>query len=522
MGSRGESVTSSSSMSEEFNSFFTSVFNEEGTGDTPEAEWMYQGKREERLCELEITEGRVMKELEKLRDDKAAGADDLMPRYLNSIKDYISYPLTVLFQKILEQEDVPDDWRDANVVPIFKGGNRSNASNYRPVSLTSQISKIFESIARDEMVNFFEKHKVIRNTQHGFRKGKSCLTNLLVFLDRLTRYMDEGASMDVIFLDLAKAFDKVPHRRLIQKLEKHGIGGKLKRVIENWLANRRQRVCIRGTMSGWRRVLSGVPQGSVLGALLFLVYINDLDSGLMNEILKFADDTKLFGRVEEDRDREQLQSDLDTIGEWAEKWKMEFNVGKCKLMHIGRQNRKYSYNMGGILIQEVTAEKDLGIIITDDGKSSGHCLYVYNKAIRILGMINRTISYKEKGIMVQLYKSLVRPHLEYCLSAWSPHYVKDKQLLERVQHRFTRMFKELRDKDYNERLRYLNLWTLEERRNRQDLIELFKMYKGISGLDIKELFEFDSNVKGTRGHTAKLTVKGSIRDTRKFFFPTGL
>jgi len=143
--------------------------------------------------------------------------------------------------------------------------------------------------------------------------------------------------MDVVFFDLAKAFDKVSHKRLIQKLQKHGIGGRLKCVIESWLANRRQRACIKGVMSGWIRVLSGVPQGSVLGALLFLVYINDLDAGLINELLKFADDTKVFGKVTDGSDRESIQEDLNRLVNWADRWKMEFNVKKCKLIHFGRE-----------------------------------------------------------------------------------------------------------------------------------------------------------------------------------------
>ena len=158
-----------------------------------------------------------------------------MPRFLNRITGEISYRLTLLLQRVLEDGEVPVEWREANVVPIFKNGNRGEASNYRPVSLTSQISKVLESIIRDEIVSFFERYGVIKETQHGFRKGKSCLTNLLVFLDRITRCIDEGGSMDVGFLNLAKAFDKIPHKRLIEKLRKHGIGGKLKCVIESWL-----------------------------------------------------------------------------------------------------------------------------------------------------------------------------------------------------------------------------------------------------------------------------------------------
>jgi len=146
------------------------------------------------------------------------------------------------------------------------------------------------------------------------------------------------------FLDLAKAFDKVPHKRLIETLQKHGIGRRLKCVIDSWLTNRRQRVCIKGVMSGWMRVLSGVPQGSVLWTLLFLVHINDLDTGLINKLHKFADDTKVFGKVTDGSARESILEDLNRLVNWADRWKMEFNVKKCKLMHVGKGNRRVQCN----------------------------------------------------------------------------------------------------------------------------------------------------------------------------------
>jgi hypothetical protein len=329
--------------------------------------------------------------------------------------------------------------------------------------------------------------------------------------------IEEGLCFDVVFLDLAKAFDKVPHRRLIEKVGRHGIEGKLKRLIGNWLSNRRQRVCIQGEMSGWIEVLSGVPQGSVLGPLLFLIYINDLDNGITSHVLKFADDTKIFGKVMEDMDRDRVQSDLDILVQWMERWQMEFNVGKCKVMHVGRNNKRYTYNIGGCLLKEVESEKDLGIIVAADMKSSEQCTQAYNKASRILGMIKRTIKNKEERTMVCLYKTLVRPHLEYCVSAWSPHYKKDKELLEKVQHRFTRMIENTTGVPYEERLRRLNLWTLEERRNRGDLIEVYKMFKNYaSGAEV--MFELDKNEKGTRGHSKKLVKERCVTDLRKYFF----
>lgn len=513
----GESINSKEEITEEFNNYFASVFTEE-TGDVPAASDVFQGLEEDKLIDIVITEEKVNRIMDKLRADKAAGADEMVPRFLSTIRKDINHPLTRIFEKILNEGQVPTDWKEANVIPIFKGGSRNITANYRPVSLTSQLCKVFETLVRDEMVIFLEKHKLIKDSQHGFRKGRSCLSNLLLFLDTVTDNLEKGLSTDVIYLDLAKAFDKVPHKRLLEKLAKHGIAGKVINFVEDWMRNRRQRVCLQGVMSGWQGVRSGVPQGSVLGPLLFVIFINDLDCGIENCILKFADDTKIFGKVVNEDDKESLQRDLDNLLEWADRWQMQFNVKKCKVMHMGSKNRGYDYSMNNINLEAVNVEKDLGVSVSMDIKSNNQCLNAYNKASKVLGMINRTIKYKDPRIMVCLYKTLVRPHLEYCVSAWSPHYSKDKDMLEKVQHRFTRMIKETRKLPYEQRLARLDLWTLEERRNRSDLIEVFKMYKGVSDVNLDEMFQLNSNQKGTRGHNVKLYKERCCKDARKYFF----
>ena len=192
------------------------------------------------------------------------------------------------------------------------------------MSLTSQISKLCESLIRDVLVEHLEINKLTHDSQHGFRSGRSCLSNLLEFLDKVTQAIDEGNNVDVIYLDFAKAFDKVPHQRLLHKLAAHGIGGSLLKWIENWLSRRKQRVCVNGFQSSWQFVLSGVPQGSVLGPELFLIFINDLDAGISNWILKFADDTKVFGKINHADDIKRMQEDIidPSIG---------LRTGKCHL-----------------------------------------------------------------------------------------------------------------------------------------------------------------------------------------------
>jgi len=287
--------------------------------------------------------------------------------------------------------------------------------------------------------------------------------------------------------------------------------------IRAWLSNRKQRVSIRGEKSGWRSVTSGIPQGSVLGPLLFIMFINDIDNVVQNSLLKFADDTKIFGVIQNKVQHQQLQDDLSNLVDWSKKWQMQFNTSKCKVLHIGKTNHRYQYVMDNQVLESVKEERDLGVVISDDLKVSANCQDVYSKANRILGMINRSITYRSKDILVPLYKSLVRPLVEYCTPAWSPYYQKDKDLIERLQHRLTRMIPRLKLLPYTDRLRELNLWSLEERRNRADLIEVYRICHGLSGIQRDDLFELVVDSR-TRGHSLKLKKFRCRLDLRKYFF----
>jgi len=203
------------------------------------------------LLDIHVDDDVVMKKLSKLRQDKAPGADNIRPRFLKEIIEEVCHALTIIFRKPLDQGEIPDDWRTANVSLIFKKGSRVKVSNYRPVSLTSQVSKIYESILRDAIMEHLVQNQQLRDSQHGFLRGRSCLSTLLTFLDRVTDCVDKGIDVDVIFLDLAKAFDKVPYTRRMNKVRAHGIQGLTGNWIENWLKGRKQRVCIRGAGSAW-------------------------------------------------------------------------------------------------------------------------------------------------------------------------------------------------------------------------------------------------------------------------------
>ena len=235
-----------------------------------------------------------------MKENKSPGVDGISPKMLKETVEHISTPLAHGFTMSLQEGIVPLEWKEANIIPLFN----------RPVSLTSVICKLLETIIRDHMMDFLIKHKLINPSQHGFLKARSCLTNLLCFFEEITKRVDEGSPVDVIYLDFQKAFDKVPHQRIILKLKSHGMGNSIINWIEQWLSDRTQRVVVDGEVSNWKSVLSGVPQGSVLGPILFLVYINDLEEGVTVKILKFADDTKLFRKTKEIGDKKMYKMTL--------------------------------------------------------------------------------------------------------------------------------------------------------------------------------------------------------------------
>jgi len=365
------------------------------------------------------------------------------------------------------------------------------------------------------MIEHLETNNLLKDSQHGFRRKRSCLTNLLSFFDEVTDMVDQGMPVDVVYLDFQKAFDKVSHAKLLQKLRRYGIRGKTANWIEDWLCGRRQRVVVEGSKSGWERVWSGVPQGSVLGPLLFLVYVDDLDDDIWNMLLKFADDTKLISKVQTDDDRLKLQGDLDKLYKWSQEWSMDFNVEKCSIMHLGFRNGHDNFKLGPNLLREIHEEKDLGVLVTDDLKVGKQCCKAANDANRVLGMIKRNFTCKSGKIVIPLYKSLVRPRLDYCIQAWRPYLEKDIVRLEKVQRRATKLVEGCYDKPYEERLKVLGLTTLRTRMLRADMIEVYKIFNGLDDMSADRLFKLC--VAG-RGHSFKVYKKRFNLDMGKYKF----
>ena len=286
--------------------------------------------------------------------------------------------------------------------------------------------------------------------------------------------------MDSIFLDFAKAFDKVPKERLLAKLAAHGIGGQVLPWVRSWLTARSQRVVLNGEASELAAVESGVPQGSVLGPILFDIFINDIDlmAALIDILRKFDDDTKLGKIIMTVEDSAVLQNCLDMLVAWADKWGMKFNTGKCKVMHVGNSNQEIQYTMGGTVLESTEAERDIGVLVSSSMKPTKQCQKAAQTASSVLGEITRAFHYRDRKTFVKLYKQYVRPHLEFAVTAWSPWTEADKECLEKVQMKAVKMISGMASHDYKDRLAELGMETLEERRHRMDMAQVYKIVTG--------------------------------------------
>ena len=284
----------------------------------------------------------------------------------------------------------------------------------------------------------------------------------------------------------------ISHTQEVCKLKSLGLSSNVICWIEGFLSNRRQRVVINGTKSEWSNVTSGVPQGSVLGPILFLVFVADITEVVESDMILFADDTKLYRKIESEEDSHILQRDIDNLYLWSKDWLMEFNKDKCKTIHSGHGNQCIRYNIDETILNSTVKEKDLGVIMSSDLKPSAQCVAAANKGMSALRQATRTFKHINIDSFKILYKTYIRPNLEFCISAWCPYMSKDIDVMEKVQRRATRMVPELKHLKYEDRLKKLEIYHLSARRLRGDLTETYKLLNNFTDVPFERFFRKSS------------------------------
>ena len=395
----------------------------------------------------------IVEAIDEIKPGAAAGPDDLSVLLLKKCKQTLSKPIHMIWQHSMSTGTVPKFFKTLHIAPLHKKGSRAIAANYRPVSLTSHVIKIYERVLRKQMIAHLEENNLLNSKQHGFRSGKSCLTQLLHHFDDIIESLSNGDDMDAIYLDYAKAFDKVDHQLLLSKLQLYGFHSEIIRWIESFLTNRSQQVIVDGYMSITAPIISGVPQGTVLGPILFLIFINDIASCVSHSTLRcFADDTRIYRSISDLNNVRKLQSDLEEVTKWSARNNMTLHEDKFEyICHLAIRS---------------------------------NC----DKARKMAAWVFSVFHTRNTGVMLTLYKSLVRCHLEYCSPLWNPSKICDIQELESVKRTFTSKIHGLQHLHYCERLKTLTLMSLQRRRQRYMIMHMWKILHGLTSNDLQVQF----------------------------------
>lgn len=507
----GDLCGSDEETADQFANYFELCFSQEPSGPLPAVTTPCNHSA---LNNVLFSEERIRQQITKLKADASPGPDKLSTRLLQACVANLVQPLQHIFQFSFDTATLPSAWLLAACTPIFKKGDKLDVTNYRPVSVLSAGLKIMEKIIVEDITSFALDHNIISGTQHGFLPGRSTVTNVLTCLNDWTLSLDKNIPVDVIYLDLSKAFDRVPKNRLIAKLNHMGISGRLLDWITAYLTDRSFYVKSGHTVSSHKSVLSGVPQGSCLGPILFNLYVSDLSSLLNLNHASYADDIKIYGNPLSDG--QLLMHDLRSIETWCSAWLLPLNASKCSVLHLGHNNPHHLYTLCDVPLKSVTSQVDLGITISSDLKWSDHVAVVAKKANTMAYLLSRAFRQLSCDMFAKLFKTYVRPILEYGAVIWSPNLKKDIHCLEGVQRRATRGVRGIRPLAYEERLSHLKLSSLSDRRKRGDLIITYRIIHNHFDSDMDSLYSFNTDER-LRGHSLKLSKEKFHTTSRQQF-----
>lgn len=439
-----------------------------------------------------VTEVGVSRAIARLPLRSSPGPDGISSKLLKLTSHVSSFLLSLIFQQSLDSGCVPDDWKSGHVIPIYKSGDPSSPKNYRPISLTSVCCKLLEHIIYSHIMRHLNTNKVLFENQHGFRYKRSCQTQLFELSTDLHDSLHKSVYTDAVFIDFSKAFDRVPHIRLIQKINCLKLDIKTTRWIQEFLSGRSQKVNINNNLSSSCVVRSGVPQGSVLGPLLFLIYINDIANNITSTIRLFADDCIIYRQITCTDDVAILQSDLNTLAKWCHTWKMEINTDKTKVMSFSSNpntplNR---YMLCSLDIKRTFSFKYLGVIFTPDLNWAMHIEHVTNKALKKLGFLKRRLYLANHETRLRAYTSLIRATLDYASIIWNPHTAILSDCIESIQNKAARFILHSYSpyQSVSALKQILNLPELNTRRKFFRLTFFHSLYHGITPFSCAHIF----------------------------------
>ena len=472
------------------NNYFCSVFTEDN-GRLPNFKSRIPAD-DPGICDIEINQPVIHRIILKLKPSTGPGPDGLPAVFFKHTISSITFPLSVLFRSFMDLHDLPSEWKEAVITPIFKKANPSECCNYRPIAITCICCKLFESIVVSNLLDYLNDRNLINNCQHGFFLKHSCLTNLLESCRDWSVSLSNHKSILVANIDFQRAFDSVSHNKLLHKLSAYGIHGNLYLCLASFLSNRFQRVKVGSAVSSNRPVGSGVPQGSVVAAILFNLFINDLTDTLDSNIVSklFADDVTLYTTVTNPVSHAHFQSALNTIMSWSNEWQLPISNAKSNIFVIGKPVDATFTLDGTSPLGTVSSVLSLGITLEHDLDFSSHIHNIVTKAKRTASLIFRCFYSKHVHQLLRAYVVYVRPLVEYATQIWSPHTLQLITLVEDVQRSFTRRLPGFADLSYEERLVNLNLQSLEHRRLIADLSLCYKIIHGLICLTFKSFLRF--------------------------------
>ena len=451
-----------------------------------------------------------MAALKQVSPKNSLTPDGLPGIVLKKIGPTISYFLSLLFNLSLKSSKIPWQWKTGYITPIYKKSSRNNVNSYRPISITSTLSRLLEKIICNQLINHLHSNNLISPNQHGFLPQRSTSTQLVGALNEWINQYNENKPVHVIYTDIAKAFDSVSHPKLLEVVKSYGITDEILKWIECFLKDRTQHVRINNSFSDFLEVISGIPQGSVLGPLLFLLYMDDITKITSDEtkVSLFADDAKFYSN-----NPNALQNTLNKAYDFFQTRQLSLAQEKCEHITFSKNKQDQDFRITNTIIKKCSLVKDLGVFISSDLKWESHVNNIKLRAFQRCYLILRSFSSKNIWTLLGLFKTFVRPILEYGSIIWSPQFAKDINSIESIQRYYTRrIFRRCKIpyQSYSDRLQKVKLRSLEYRRLEIDITMVYKIIHNLVDVPFENFFEFYTTPYNTRRHKWCLKLKRSV------------